>query len=66
MDDIRDIIAEKRGVITAGTALTLALSIYFIAWHWTIITFGSIYSVRDVSEGFLRLTASYLVASANM
>jgi hypothetical protein len=64
MNEIRSIIADKKGLIMAGAALTLVLSVYFIAWHWSILACGSIYSVRDISGGFLRLAAAYLTVSA--
>lgn len=57
------IIAEKKGLIIAGAVLTVALSLYFIAWHWSIIAIGSIYSMRDVSGDFIRLSARYCAAS---
>ena len=62
IDYTRSIIAEKKGLIIAGAGLTFALSLYFIAWHWSIIAIGSIYSIRDVPGDFIRLTAAYCVA----
>ena len=64
MNDLQRIVKENRGLILSGACLTLALSVYFIFWHWSIIVFGSIYSLRVISGGFLRLAASYFVLSA--
>lgn len=46
-----------------GAALTLTLAVYFIGWHYTIITFGSFYSVLDVADSFMKRAMYYLVAS---
>lgn len=50
-------------MILLGAALALLLALYFIGWHYTIITFGSFYSVLDVRGPFLARTAYYLVES---
>src|SRR5271157_695613 len=62
--DIKKIILENRNILAAGAAVTLLLTLYFILWHVTIITFGSFYSILDVSGSFLIRSVSYLVASA--
>jgi hypothetical protein len=59
----QSLIAEKKGLIVACAALTAVLPLYFIAWHWSIIVIGSIYSMHDVYRDFVRLTAAYCVAS---
>jgi hypothetical protein len=63
MNEMKGIIKENRGLIISGVVLTLSLSLYFIAWHWSILMVGSIYSVRDISGGFLRLSARYIALS---
>jgi hypothetical protein len=40
------------------------LSAYFLSWHWSILAFGSIYSIRDVAGEFMRLSFVYLAFSA--
>ena len=64
MIGMKGLVAEHKNVILAGVYLTLALSIYFIFWHWSIIIFGSIYSIRVMTGGFLRLAATYSAVSA--
>jgi hypothetical protein len=56
-------LAENRKIVILGAALTLLLAIYFIGWHYTILTFGPFYSVLDVADGFIKRTAYYLVES---
>jgi hypothetical protein len=60
---IKNNLIENRSVILMGAALTALLSFYFICWHFTIIAFGSFYSVLDVADSFLRRSGSYLAAS---
>lgn len=63
-DDLWQVLREKKEMVLLGVALTMLLSLYFIGWHYTIITFGSFYSVLDVRGSFLALSAYYLAASA--
>jgi len=63
LTEIKIMLAEYRKIILLGAALTLLLAIYFIGWHYTIITFGSFYSVLDVAVSFLKRTVYYLVES---
>ena len=63
MGEIKLIVSENRNVIILGAALTLLLAVYFIGWHYTIITFGSFYSVLDVTGSFMMRSLSYLIAS---
>lgn len=41
----------------------MTMVFYFVSWHFTIITFGSIYSVLDVADKFLVRTNYYLIES---
>ncbi len=63
LDDIKSLIFENKKLIMYGGALTLVLALYFISWHFTIITFGSFYSVLDVADSFLKRTNYYLLES---
>jgi hypothetical protein len=58
------LVIKRRRIVLSGAALTLALSVYFISWHWSILESGSIFSVGDVAEDFMRLSAVYLGVSA--
>ena len=64
ISEIKLIVAENRNIIILGAALTLLLAIYFIGWHYTILTFGSFYSVLDVAGSFMKRSIYYLMASA--
>lgn len=63
MSEIKLIVSENRNVIILGAALTLLLAVYFIGWHFTILTFGSFYSVLDVADSFIKRSILYLMAS---
>jgi hypothetical protein len=63
MNDIKQLLVEKKMLVLYGGALTLTLVLYFISWHFTIITFGSFYSILDVSDTFLKRTNYYLLES---
>ncbi len=63
INDLRLVFREQRTMVLLGAALTLLLAVYFIGWHYTIITFGSFYSVLDVRGPFLARTAYYLAES---
>lgn len=54
---------ENRKILLLGAVLTLLLAVYLIGWHYTILTFGSFYSVLDVADSFIKRTAYYLVES---
>jgi hypothetical protein len=61
--EIKMMFAENRKIVILGAALTLLLAVYFIGWHFTILTFGSFYSVLDVADSFIKRTMYYLVES---
>jgi hypothetical protein len=64
ISEIKMIVSGNRSIVVPGAALTLLLAIYFIGWHYTIITFGSFYSVLDVADSFMKRSIYYLIASA--
>jgi hypothetical protein len=64
MNDFKKIFIENKSLIMTVSLLTALLAFYFIVWHVTILTFGSFYSVLDVSGSFLKRGASYLALSA--
>jgi hypothetical protein len=63
LDEIKQLFTENRRMILYGAALTLVLAVYFIIWHFSIIVFGSFYSVLDVTDGFLTRSNYYLLES---
>ncbi len=63
LDEIRKLIAQNRQMLLYGASLTLVLALYFIIWHFTIITLGSFYSILDVADSFLKRTNYYLLES---
>ncbi|MBP7737312.1 MAG: hypothetical protein KA369_15135 [Spirochaetes bacterium] len=63
LDEIKRVFTENRRMILYSAALTLVLAVYFIIWHFTIIVFGSFYSVLDVTDGFLKRSNYYLLES---
>ncbi|HOT44359.1 MAG TPA: hypothetical protein PLM53_07845 [Spirochaetota bacterium] len=62
-NDIKKVFVENKKMAMCGALLTLTLVVYFISWHFTIITFGSIYSVLDVGDLFIRRANYYLLES---
>jgi len=63
LDEIKQVVTENWRMILYGAALTLVLAFYFIIWHFSIIAFGSFYSVLDVADGFLKRSNYYLLES---
>lgn len=63
INELQQVFRENRAMVLLGTALTLLLALYFIGWHYTIITFGSFYSVLDVAGPFSVRTVYYLAES---
>jgi hypothetical protein len=63
LDEIKKVFGENKKMVMYGGLLTLTLACYFISWHFTIITFGSIYSVLDVGDLFVRRVNYYLLES---
>jgi hypothetical protein len=63
IDEFKQVFHKHRTMILLGAVLTLLMSLYFIIWHYTIITFGSFYSVLDVKDSFRIRTSYYLVES---
>ena len=63
LEDIKKLFTEKKSYLLLGGALAITLLVYFISWHVTIVIFGSIYSLQDVSEKFLVRTNYYLLES---
>ena len=63
LKEIKPLLTQKKLLILYGGALTLVLAVYFISWHFTIITFGSFYSILDVSDSFIKRVNYYLAES---
>jgi hypothetical protein len=63
LTEFKMMLTENRNIVLLGAALTLLLAVYFIGWHYTILTFGSFYSVLDVADSFIKRTVYYLVES---
>lgn len=61
--EVKQLLADNKKMVLYGAALTLVLAFYFIIWHTTIIAFGSIYSILDVADTFIKRAVSYLVES---